>query len=232
MHYSTELNDHGLKADPFKACVGPRPIAWISTVSKDGQDNLAPFSQFNNLSFDPPMVMVSFQHGGSEDNAHRKDTLNNIEDTGCFVYNIVPYDLREKMNLTATPGDFDEFEYAGLTKADSIRVAAKRVAESPINMECEYVQTIHFPSKSNRGVIDMVIGRVVEVHIADEVLTPEGRIDFLKIKPLGRMGYFDYSSGLCGGRWFTDLGLCRFKAGSRNRKVALVWQCHSLQRQS
>lgn len=193
MHYSTELNDHGLKADPFKACVGPRPIAWISTVSKDGQDNLAPFSQFNNLSFDPPMVMVAFQHGGSEDNAHRKDTLNNIEDTGCFVYNIVPYDLREKMNLTATPGDFDEFEYAGLTKADCVRVPAKRVAESPINMECEYVQTIHFPSKSNRGVIDMVIGRVVEVHIADEVLTPEGRIDFLKIKPLGRMGYFDYT---------------------------------------
>ncbi|MBQ9687285.1 MAG: flavin reductase family protein [Oscillospiraceae bacterium] len=194
MHYNTTLNNHGLKSDPFKACVGPRPIAWISTVSKDGRDNLAPFSQFNNLSFDPPMVMVSFQHGGSEENSHRKDTLNNIEEVGSFVYNIVPYALREQMNITGAPVEgVDEFELAGLTKADSIQVPVKRVAESPIQFECEYVQTIHFPSKSNRGIIDMVIARVVEVHIADEVLTPDGRIDFLKIKPLGRMGYFDYT---------------------------------------
>ena len=196
MHYNTTLNNHGFKSDPFKACVGPRPIAWVSTVSKNGKDNLAPFSQFNNLSFDPPMVMLSLQHGGSEENSFRKDTLNNIEETGFFCYNIVPYDLKDKMNLTATPGggdDFDEFEYAGLTKADCIQIPVKRVAESPIQFECEYVQTIHFPSKSNRGIIDMVIGRVLEVHIADEVLTPEGRIDFLKIKPLGRLGYFDYT---------------------------------------
>ena len=194
MHYNTTLNNHGFKSDPFKACVGPRTIAWISTVSKDGRDNLAPFSQFNNLSFDPPMVMVSFQHGGSEENSHRKDTLNNIEEVGSFVYNIVPYALREQMNITGAPVEgVDEFELAGLTKADSIQVPVKRVAESPIQFECEYVQTIHFPSKSNRGIIDMVIARVVEVHIADEVLTPDGRIDFLKIKPLGRMGYFDYT---------------------------------------
>ncbi len=192
MHYNTTLNNHGLKSDPFKACVGPRPIAWVSTVSKDGRDNLAPFSQFNNLSFDPPMVMLSMQHGGSEENSYRKDTLNNIEETGFFVYNIVPYALKDQMNLTARPGDDDEFERAGLTKADCIQVPCKRVAESPIQFECEYVQTIHFPSRSNRGIIDMVIGRVLEVHIADEVLT-DGRVDFTKIKPLGRLGYFDYT---------------------------------------
>ncbi len=192
MHYNAQTNNHGFKSDPFKACVGPRPIAWLSTVSKDGKDNLAPFSQFNNLSFDPPMVMISFQHGGSEENSHRKDTLNNIEETGYFVYNIVPYELREQMNITAYPGEGDEFELAGLTKADCVQVPCKRVAESPIQFECEYVQTIHFPSKSNRGIIDMVIGKVLEVHIADEVITPDGRIDFLKIKPLGRLGYFDY----------------------------------------
>ena len=192
MHYNTTLNDHGLKADPFKACVGPRPIAWVSTVSRDGKDNLAPFSQFNNLSFDPPMVMLSMQHGGSEENSYRKDTLNNIEETGYFVYNIVPYALKDQMNLTARPGDDDEFERARLTKADSIQIPCKRVAESPIQFECEYVQTIHFPSKSNRGIIDMVIGRVLEVHIADEVLT-DGKVDFTKIKPLGRLGYFDYT---------------------------------------
>ena len=167
MHYNTTLNNHGLASDPFKACVGPRPIAWVSTISKDGRDNLAPFSQFNNLSFDPPMVMLSMQHGGSEENSYRKDTLNNIEETGFFVYNIVPYALKDQMNLTARPGDDDEFERAGLTKADCIQVPCHRVAESPIQFECEYVQTIHFPSKSNRGIIDMVIGRVLEVHIAD-----------------------------------------------------------------
>lgn len=194
MHYNTLQNNHGLPSDPFKACVGPRPIAWVSTVSKDGRDNLAPFSQFNNLGFDPPMVMLSLQHGGSEENSYRKNTLNNIEDTGYFVYNIVPYALREQMNITAIPNpELDEFVAAGLTKADCIQVPCKRVAESPIQLECEYVQTIHFPSKSNRGIIDMIIGRVLEVHIADEVLTPEGRIDFLKIKPLGRMGYYDYT---------------------------------------
>ena len=192
MHYNTKLNNHGLASDPFKACVGPRPIAWVSTISKDGRDNLAPFSQFNNLSFDPPMVMISMQHGGSEENSHRKDTLNNIEETGYFVYNIVPYALKDQMNLTARPGDDDEFERAGLTKADCIQVPCHRVAESPIQFECEYVQTIHFPSKSNRGIIDMVIGRVLEVHIADEVLT-DGRVDFTKIKPLGRLGYFEYT---------------------------------------
>ena len=192
MHYNTATNNHGLKSDPFKACVGPRPIAWVSTISKDGKDNLAPFSQFNNLSFDPPMVMLSMQHGGSEENSYRKDTLNNIEETGYFVYNIVPLALKDQMNLTARPGDDDEFERAGLTKADCIQVPCHRVAESPIQFECEYVQTIHFPSKSNRGIIDMVIGKVLEVHIADEVLT-DGRVDFTKIKPLGRLGYFDYT---------------------------------------
>ena len=192
MHYNTKLNNHGLASDPFKACVGPRPIAWVSTISKDGRDNLAPFSQFKNLSFDPPMVMISMQHGGSEENSYRKDTLNNIEETGYFVYNIVPYALKDQMNLTARPGDDDEFERAGLTKADCIQVPCHRVAESPIQFECEYVQTIHFPSKSNRGIIDMVIGRVLEVHIADEVLT-DGRVDFTKIKPLGRLGYFEYT---------------------------------------
>ena len=110
MHYNTELNNHGLKADPFKACVGPRPIAWISTVSADGVDNLAPFSQFNNLSYNPPMVMISFQPTGTEESACKKDTLINIEETGSFVYNIVPYALKDQMNITAIPHhDLDEW---------------------------------------------------------------------------------------------------------------------------
>ncbi len=195
MHYSTDKNNHGLPFDPFKACVAPRPIGWISTVSKDGVDNLAPFSQFQNLTYDPPMVMISVNQGGLDDDIHRKDTVVNIEETGCFVYNMVSYDLREAMNKTS-PGvapDVDEFELAGLTKADSVRVAAKRVAESPVQFECEYVQTIRLPGKSLKGSADLIIGRVVEIHIADDVILPNGKLDYEKIKPLARLGYFDYS---------------------------------------
>ena len=76
MHYNTTLNNHGLASDPFKACVGPRPIAWVSTISKDGRDNLAPFSQFNNLSFDPPMVMISMQHGGGVSASARQSSCD------------------------------------------------------------------------------------------------------------------------------------------------------------
>ncbi len=115
MHYDPILDNHGLKFNPFKACVGPRPIGWISTVSSDGIDNLAPFSQFQNLSYDPPLVMIAInQQGMTPEEIRRKDTCNNIESTGCFVYNMVPYLLREKMNLTAVPSDpsVDEFERA------------------------------------------------------------------------------------------------------------------------
>jgi flavin reductase (DIM6/NTAB) family NADH-FMN oxidoreductase RutF len=195
MHFSPELDDHGLPFHPFKACVGPRPIGWISTVSRDGIDNLAPFSQFQNLSYDPPLVMISINQGGTEDHPRRKDTVNNIEATGCFVYNMVPYALREQMNITAAGAapDEDEFQLAGLTKADSIRVKAKRVAESPVQFECEYVQTLRFPGKSAKGTADVIIGRVVEIHIADDVIRPDGKLDVEKIQPLGRLGYFDYT---------------------------------------
>ena len=145
MHYSPQNEECPMALNPFKACVAPRPIGWISTVSRDGIDNLAPFSQFQNLSYDPPMVMIAINQGGDEpDHVHRKDTVNNIESTGCFVYNAVPYDLKEQMNITASgfAPEEDEFEKAGLHKAESVRVAAKRVAESPIQFECEYMQTM------------------------------------------------------------------------------------------
>ena len=116
MHYSPQNEECPMALNPFKACVAPRPIGWISTVSRDGIHNLAPFSQFQNLSYDPPMVMIAINQGGDEpDHVHRKDTVNNIEATGCFVYNAVPYDLKEQMNITASgfAPEEDEFEKAG-----------------------------------------------------------------------------------------------------------------------
>lgn len=196
MHYSPVNEECPIPLNPFKACVAPRPIGWISTVSKDGVDNLAPFSQFQNLSYDPPMVMIAINQGGDEDDVHRKDTVNNIESTGCFVYNAVPYELKDAMNVTASgfePGE-DEFEKAGLGKAESVRVAAKRVAESPIQFECEYMQTIRIPGRAagGKGTVDLIIGRVVEIHVSDDIILPDGKLDYKKLRLLGRAGYWDY----------------------------------------
>ena len=192
MFYETAKNDHGLARPPFKSCVVPRPIGWLSTISADGVPNLAPYSQFTNLTFDPPYVLVSINRNP---NGTHKDTAANIEATGEFVYNIVPYALRSAMNISATPypPEVDEFEKAGLKKAKCELVKPCRVADSPINLECKYVQTIVLPGDSKSGTVDIIIGKVVGVHIADEVIGEDGKIDMMKIQPLARMGYSDYT---------------------------------------
>ena len=162
MFYRPENNDHGLPFSPFKSCAVPRVIGWLSTLSPDGVANLAPYSQFTNLTFDPPYVLVAINQTIEQ---QRKDTTVNIEQTGEFVYNMVTYDLREKMNITAAafPPDVDEFERAGLTKAPSVVVKPWRIAESPIQMECVYVQTIRLPGEGLVGTSDIIIGKVVGV---------------------------------------------------------------------
>jgi flavin reductase (DIM6/NTAB) family NADH-FMN oxidoreductase RutF len=193
MYYDPDKNDHGLPHGPFKSCVVPRPIGWISTISADGIDNLAPYSQFQNLNFDPPYVMFS---AGQKTTGGRKDTVVNIEATGEFVYNMATYDLRDAVNRSAgeVPPDVDEFELAGVTKAPSVRVKPCRVAESPIQFECRYHQTVRLPGNGPMGSVDIIIGRVVLVHIKDDVIGPDGRLDILKIRPLARLGYYDYTS--------------------------------------
>jgi len=192
MYYDPEKNDHGLAVSPFKSCVLPRPIAWISTMSKDGVSNLAPFSQFQSLTFDPPYVMISVNQTIK---GKRKDTVENIEQTGEFVYNMVTYDLREAMNKSGVdlPSEVDEFEVAGVTKAPSMRIKPFRVAESPIQFECVYTQTIRLPGGGLNGTVDVIIGKAVLVHIKDEVIN-NGKIDVVKIRPLARLGYWDYST--------------------------------------
>ncbi len=193
MHYDPDKNDHGLAHSPFKSCVVPRPIGWISTVSPEGIHNLAPYSQFQNLTFDPPCVMFAANQNTL---GKRKDSVVNAEQTGEFVYNMATYELRDAMNRSApeVPPDIDEFELAGLTKAASIRVKPCRVAESPIQFECRYHQTIRLPGNGLMGTVDIVIGRVVMIHIKDDVIRPDGRLDILKIRPLARLGYYDYTT--------------------------------------
>ena len=193
MFYEPLKESHGLKHDPFKSCVVPRPIGWISTVSDKGIHNLAPYSQFQNLTFNPPYVMFS---ANQNTRSNRKDTVVNIEATGEFVHNMATYDLREAVNKSAqdVPPEEDEFEVAGVTKEPSRLIKPARVAESPVHFECRYYQTIRLPCNDQRSSVDIIIGRVIGIHIKEEYITSDGKLDILKIRPLARLGYHDYTS--------------------------------------
>jgi len=192
MFYEPGKTAHGLPRDPFKSCVVPRPIGWISTVSARGVHNLAPFSQFQNLTFDPPYVMFA---SNQNTQGRRKDTVVNTEATGQFVWNMATYELREAVNKSAeeVSPEVDEFDLAGVTKAPCRVVKPCRVAESPIHFECLYHQTIRLPGNGTMGTVDIVIGRVIGIHIKEDVIGPDGRIDVLKIRPIARLGYHDYT---------------------------------------
>jgi flavin reductase (DIM6/NTAB) family NADH-FMN oxidoreductase RutF len=193
MFYETAKNDHGLPYNPFKSCVVPRPIGWVSTMSHDGIVNLAPFSMFNQLNYDPPIVF--FSGANRPGTGQRKDSVTNSEETGEFVVSMATYELREKVSMTAQFVDpaIDEFELAGLTKVASKLVKPPRVAESPIHLECKYHSTLTLPSNQRHSLHHVVIGEVVGIHIRDNVIV-DGKIDILKVRPLARLGYTDYTS--------------------------------------
>ena len=192
MYYEPGGTPHGLPHDPFKSCVVPRPIGWISTVDAQGRHNLAPYSQFQNVGFDPPIVMYS---ANQDTKGNRKNSVDNAERTGEFVWNMATYALREAVNITGEelPAGVDEFERAGLTKAASRRVRPMRVAESPIQFECVYLNTLRFPGTPPMGSADVVFGRVVAIHIADAIIDARGMVDVLKAQPIARLGYYDYT---------------------------------------
>ncbi len=120
--------------------------------------------------------------------------MTNAEATGEFVCNMATYDLREAVNISSMRSEPDEDEFAatGLTKAVSQAVSVPRVAESPVHIECAYHLTMHMPGDPPSEATDIVFGRVLGVHIDDNAMTQDGRIDVLKIKPLARLGYMDY----------------------------------------
>lgn len=188
----------GMKPEPFahsvyNAIVVPRPIGWISTVDSGGVVNLAPFSFFNALTGDPPCVMYcpnGFKPGTKE----VKDSLTNAETTGEFVFNLCTYDLKDEMNATAAhePASIDEMAAAGLEAAPCENVAPPRVAAAPIALECKYMETIRLPLSSRGSPNHVVIGQVVGIHVADEVIV-DGIIDIAKLRPLARLGYLDFA---------------------------------------
>ncbi|MDD9908571.1 MAG: flavin reductase family protein [Ahrensia sp.] len=192
MEYAPGHEKCPLPFSPFKSCTVPRPIGWLSTISADGIHNLAPYSQWQNLTFDPPMVMFA---ANQLSDGRRKDTVLNAEETGWFVWNMATWGLRDAVNVSAMelgPGE-DEFDRAGVTKAACVDAPGARVAESPCHFECSYVSTHRLPGHSPVGSIDVVYGRVERLHVADDVLTAEGKLDIPKIQPIARMGYYDYA---------------------------------------
>jgi len=183
---------HGLPHNPLNACVVPRPIAWISSLSEDGVANLAPFSHSNLVSVAPPMVM--FSCSGRHKDGDVKDSALNAELTGEFVFNMATWETREAMNMSSGHVERarDEFEIAGLTKVPSVLVKPYRVAEAPINLECRTWRVIELPPAGDGSRTKMVIGEVVGVHIIDAALT-DGLVDTARLRPVSRLGYLDYA---------------------------------------
>jgi flavin reductase (DIM6/NTAB) family NADH-FMN oxidoreductase RutF len=190
MFYRPGLDPHGLAHNPFKALIAPRPIGWIATLDTAGRANLAPYSFFNAIADDPPLVMYS-NTGAKIADGSRKDTLANIRATGEFVHHVVPFALHKQMNQTSGPwaADADEFEIAGLAKASSRIVAPPRIADAPAALECRVWRIIDLPGPDNH----MVIGEVVGVHI-DERFVVDGKVDVTLYRPVARLGYRDYTA--------------------------------------
>jgi flavin reductase (DIM6/NTAB) family NADH-FMN oxidoreductase RutF len=186
MFYDAISNAHGLALDPFKALVAPRPIAWVSTLNKQGRANLAPYSFFNAFSEDP--FYLGIGSGGY------KHTLANIEATGCFAVNLVTRDLAEAMNKTSASvgDDVDEFELVGLAKAACTKIPVPRVAGSPACFECKLHTVLPLPDDAG-GINDyLIVGRVVGVHIDDQFIA-NGRVNTAAMQLVARLGYSEYA---------------------------------------
>lgn len=168
MYYYEPALGHGLPHDPFNAIVGPRPIGWISSQDAEGRLNLAPYSFFNAFNYTPPIIGFS--------SVGRKDSLNNIEATGEFCWNLATRPLAEAMNQScaAVAPEVDEFALSGLTPVASKIVAVPRVLESPVSFECKVTQIIQLHGVDKVAVPTwLVLGEVVAVHIAKALLVDD-----------------------------------------------------------
>jgi flavin reductase (DIM6/NTAB) family NADH-FMN oxidoreductase RutF len=168
----------------FVGAILPRPIAWVSTVGRDGVYNIAPFSFFTGMSVKPPVVGFAV---GSKRDGGQKDTLANIEFSKEYVINVVTDTLGEAMNQTSGeyPSHVDEFQVANLIPLKCDLVKPPRVAESPVNMECRLLQILEFGEAPH--VNAFIIGEVLRVHIKDD-LWIDGVIKGSSLKGIGRMG--------------------------------------------
>lgn len=180
---------HGLPHNPFNAIVTPRPIGWIATRGADGSENLAPYSFFNAVAYEPPQVMFASTSAKS-DRDGTKDSVSNIRETAVFCVNVVEYVMRDVMNQTSGPWDkdVDEFHLAGIERAECDTIACSRVANAPASLECKLTQIVQLPGEANFTVF----GEVTGVHLRDDCVV-DGAFDVTRFNPLTRLGYRDYS---------------------------------------
>jgi len=173
--------------------VVPRPIGWVSTQNAAGQPNLAPFSFFNAICSNPPSLL--FCPGIRGTDGSPKDSFRNLQASGEFVVNVVNEALLEKMNITATelPPEVNEFEEAGLTALPGTQVNAPRVAESPVSFECKVMEIIQVGDGSV-GSAWVVIGEILFMHIADDVIHGNNYIDTRALAPVGRLAGPNYAT--------------------------------------
>ncbi len=179
----------------YKILIGsilPRPIAWVSTRSPEGINNLAPFSFFNVFSVKPPILGFAPGFKRPDDAGVRppKDTLRNVLDTGEFVVNLVSYPLANQMNQSSGdyPEDVSEFDAVGLTPAPCRIVQAPRVAECLISMECKLYKRVEL------GEGNLILGEILFIHMDENVLRHDGEIDLEVLQPIGRLGGDGYST--------------------------------------
>ena len=183
---------HPFSIDPYKSLIFPRPIGWISTISKKGIPNLAPYSYFNAVADEPPQVMFSEEAPVAYN--RYKDSLTNILSTKEFVVNFATSKTRKQMALSSidAPYDVDEFKFAKLKKRKSKKVKAPSVAESPVNLECKLLKTLKLKSNSNKyGTI--VIGEVIGIFINNKFIK-KGRVNSAAMRYVARLGYSEYTT--------------------------------------
>ena len=170
--------------------IGPRPICWASTLSKEGNANLAPYSFFNLFSSNPPIIVFSSNRRGRDNTT--KDTYHNLLDNGEVVVNIVSYDLVHQMNISSTDyaKDVNEFSKAGVTPIASDVVKPFRVKEAKVQLECILEDTKHLGQEGGAGTL--FICAIQKIHIHSSVLANDGLIDAQKIDLVGRLGRNDY----------------------------------------
>jgi flavin reductase (DIM6/NTAB) family NADH-FMN oxidoreductase RutF len=171
--------------------VGPRPIAWVSTLSKNGTPNLAPFSFFNAISVEPPMLGFSPGTRSLPNGTEPKGTLVNVRETREFVVNVVTFEMSDAMNMTS--GEYEhgvnEFEMAGLETRPSQVVHPPQVAASPVSFECKLDRILDFGTPTTSS---LVIGEIVALHLDDKLLR-EGRLETGALDLIGRMGGMQYT---------------------------------------
>jgi flavin reductase (DIM6/NTAB) family NADH-FMN oxidoreductase RutF len=192
MYYEPGTQTSGLPFNPFKSACVPRPIGWISTVSAEGVHNLAPYSQFQNVTWDPPTVLVVCN---AREDGRLKDTASNILDTGEFVWNMATFALKEWVVSSSRdlPPEVDEFEALGIPWRPCVGVRPRRVQGSPVQFECRLTAQMHLPGHTPDAQAWIPVGQVVGIHIDDGALTADGRIDIPRLRPLARLGYRDYT---------------------------------------